>query len=166
VTTIYIIQASGGSYDDAWERNLFAVADEAEALVAVEKLKAQHEKVKGIFDQVRRFFNESLKELCTKEPDEPQPTPPRGPAKNDKASMAAHHAAYKRWIEECTPIGQRNHARANARVAAAGLLTKAFAAELGADVDDLKMMGIDGTNVGWPSFDGDTHYSYEELELR
>jgi hypothetical protein len=168
VSTIYIIQASGGSYDDAWERNLFAVGDEAVALVAVDELKARHEKLMGLYRPIRDFFTQHMSETAPMFMYEPSPDCPKGPAKPNKEALKAHAAAIKEWTELARPIGRRNQDRSlahNRHVAAA---TRELATTLGADEEDLKALCLDDSDdvVVWPNFDADTSYYYEELELR
>jgi hypothetical protein len=167
MSTIYVIIASGGSYDDAWERNVFAVADEAAAMVAVDELKARHERLKGLYQPIREFFNQHIRETAPMFMHEPQPDYPKGPAKPNKEALKAHAAAIKEWTELAQPIGRRNQDRSlahNRHVAAA---TRELAATLGADEEDMKALGLDRENgMAWPNFDIDTNYSYEELELR
>ena len=117
---------------------------------------------------MREFFNNFTKENAHRFTHEPTPDYPKGPAKPTKETRAEYAEAVKKWTEETQPISLRNQARSVELNEVTAKATKEFAKTLGANEDDMNAMGL-GDNTGYhtyPSFDRDTHYSYEELELK
>jgi hypothetical protein len=167
MSTIYIVSAFGGSYDDAWENNLCARRTMAEAEAEVERLKIQQARVVGFDSQVRNAY------LAAREEAQPVmleiPPAPKGPASTTKENMNAWKKQKKEWEQLAQPMIAENRQKQAAQEAAAARWAKAFAISLGATEEELQELGfssMDGTEAYYSyRFDKDTGYDIEELEL-
>lgn len=166
---IYVIQASGGSYDDAWRHDMFAVRGEEQAVAEVERLKQLHADCLEMLKEVTSALHEGYAAVrAINAKDFKLPPEPKGPAKPTKETQAAYRKRLDAWRKECEPIWQTIREVQNRAMVAAQQSALDKAVELGATEDHLKMFGFYNPNgeLTSPSFDRDTHYSYEELELR
>lgn len=163
MTTIYIIVASGGSYDDAWQSNVCARYSRDDAELEVLRLQEQSKKISAIVDEVRTTYYIALKAGAFT-PEE-IPRPPKGPAKSTKENRKLHAEEMQKYYALAQPIAKRNEARHIAAMAAAKEAAKQRAIELGADEDDLKVMGFDQPYFSLYCREGDASYDVEELEI-
>lgn len=166
MSKIYVIVASGGSYDDAWESNLFAVTSETEAIDAVNELTARHEKLEAIYQPIYNFFRQHMRDNAGLFAHEEMPDRPKGASRMTKEGQAAYKVACEKWVQECRPIARRNQDRSIEQNNHSAAATRIFAFSLGATEEDMQPLGLAGQEQNWPNFDADTNYSYEELELR
>lgn len=169
MTKIFIITASGGSYDDAWENNLFAVQSQEGAEAEVERLNAQHALLCSIWNEVRAALFEGYAKTRSVQ-QEPVPPAPKGPAKpGGKDAQRAHSKALEEWRAAAEPARVRNAAVVQQSMREAVESARQKAVELGADDEQLQALGFitlaDGSTSP-PHLMIDTSYSYEELELR
>ena len=167
MTNIYIVKAGGGSYDDAWESNLFAVGDAQAAELAVWDLQLRHKFCESIWPQVRDAMEPAFA-LIRSFKGESFPPEPTVPPKANKEQREALNKARAEWRKQCEPITARNHARLDAIMKEGLEAAKAKAIELGANEDHLKDLGFYSHTgkLQHPNFSSDVHYEWEELELR
>ena len=164
MTTIYIVVASGGSYDDAWQTNLCACIDKTAAELEVLRLEEQSKKIGAMIREVEGAYRAGLH--ANKFTREEIPRPPSGPAKGDKESMKLHTAAMKAHYALVQPIAERNERRNTTAMLAAKEAAKQKAIDLGANEDDLKVMGFINEHFFLSHCrDYDCAYFIEELEL-
>lgn len=166
---IFVIQASGGSYDDAWQHDLFAVRGEERAQAEIERLKQLHadclEMLKEVTDALHQGYA-AVRAINAK--DFKLPPAPQVPAKANKEIQAAYRKKHDAWRKECEPIWRAISEEQNRAMVEAQQAARNKAVELGATEEHLQMFGFYNPNgeLTSPSFDRDTHYTYEELELR
>ena len=164
---IYVVKCSGGSYDDAWESNLFAVGSAQDAELAVWDLQVKHDFCKEIWPKVQDAMSEGYAKVRAFK-GEVAPPAPKGPAKPTKETKAEHRRATEAWRKECEPIWRRNQEKINefAKEAVQAAFNTAIA--LGATEEHIKMLSFYNHNgeLTHPNFRTDTHYDWEELELR
>jgi len=102
---IYVIIASGGQYNDAWETNLFAVSDEETAKSEVTGLSESHERLSEIYNQVNSYIysfpHRSHNQIEL-------PPKPKGPAVSTKELMKAYREQIEEWNKLCGPIIAEN----------------------------------------------------------
>ena len=171
MTTIYIITSSGGSYDDAWHSNLFAVADKETAEAEVKRLTEAHEFAAEVFKELQPMTQEVYAQVRAylRKPTAPEPKEPRG-KQATKEAVAAWRKARQEWIETNQPIWQADE-QARADIMNRGIEQMiAKARSLGCEDLHLDLLGFyNPYNPGaltMPHFSNDVGYSYEELELR
>lgn len=166
---IFVVKVYGGSYDDAYESNLFAVLSESQAIAETVRLTQLHEECKQMWEPLYDALQEGYKNIrALNSEDFKLPPEPKGPAKPNKETAAEFRKKLAAWRKECEPIWESIRARQNAIMHEAQLATMHRAIELGATEEHLKMLGIrqpDG-GLGGLSFESDANFSYEELELR
>lgn len=156
MTKFYVMTASGGEYDDAWERNLFLVDSEEAAMVALEELEAQHARLVAIYEPVRKAFYDHLK--ANQPVMEAVPPYPHGHKKDFKAKAAE-------WDKHAKPIAMRNEQRRLDALNAASEAARQLARQLGASDDDITKLGL-AEQLAFINYKSDQSFSYEELELR
>lgn len=169
MTKIYIIKAAGGRYDDVWEHNLFATADESQAKVEVQRLEDDHVFLTGIMEVLTPMVQEAYAQVRAFVR-EPTPQEPKGPAKGTKEDAAQHRRARDEWRAACQPIQDRNQRAINKITSDGALAALAKALELGCTDERIEALGFyrhgDDVGITMPRFDTDVSYDYEELELR
>jgi len=169
MSNIFVIKVYGGSYDDAYESNLFAVHSEQQAQIEIKRLEQLHADCKEMWEPLYDALQEGYKNIrALHSEDFKLPPEPKGPAKPNKETAAELRKKLAAWRKECEPIWEGIRARQNAIMHEAQLATMHKAIELGATEEHLKMLGIrqpDG-GLGGLSWERDAHFSYEELELR
>lgn len=159
---IYIVKASGGEYDDAWENNLCACRTVETAEAEVTRLKEQAERLKEMAPKVAAFYRKFLQENPATQVE--VPAHPKGPSKQTKENRKAYEQAAEAWRVKAHPILEGNQAAVNEQTRKATAASRQFAMGMGADEDDLKQIGLDD-DLGWPSYE-DAEYTYEELEIK
>lgn len=165
MTTIYIVVASGGSYDDAWQANLCARFDKTDAELEVLRLEEQSKKIGAMIREVEGAYRGGLH--ANQFTPEVMPRPPSGPAKSDKESMKLHAAVMKAHYALVQPIAERNQRRNTAAMLAAKEAAKQKAIELGANEDDLRVMGFTNEHFFLSHCrDYDCAYFVEELTIQ
>jgi len=169
MTKIYIIKASGGSYDDAWENNLFGVVEEEQAKAEVQRLKDEHEFLSEVITHLQPMAQEFYAQVSAYKRT-PTPPEPKGPSKANKEKAAEWRKAKEAWRVACEPIWQRDQEAINKIISDGAMVVMAKARELGCEDKHIEALGFYrmGADLGinMPSFDRDVDYSYEELELR
>lgn len=164
MSKVYIVKASGGEFDDAWELNLSAYLDRTAAELEVLRLQEQTKRILAMFGDVDECYHQHARSQDFA-PEE-VPKVPKGPSKSTKESMAAHHAAMSAWREVAKPIIERNDMNRQAAMDAAREAAKQKAIDLGAIEDDLKVMGFESGRFSPSCRSADASYEIEELELR
>ena len=169
MTKIYIIKSSGGSYDEAWENNLFGVVEEEQAKVEVQRLRDE----RAFLSEMRTHLQPMIQE-CYAQVNAYKRTPttpePKGPTEANREKVAEWRKAKEAWRVECEPIWKRDQEAINTIVSDGAKAVLAKARELGCEDRHIEALGFyrHGADAGisMPSFNQDVDYSYEELELR
>lgn len=166
---IYIIKTAGGSYDDAWEHNLFAVCDEEQAKAEVQRLKDDHAFLTGVMEVLTPMVQEAYAQVRAFVR-EPTPPEPKGPANGKKEDNTAARRAREEWRLACQPIWERNQNAINKITSDGAQAVLAKAHELGCTDEHIEALGFyrhgDDVGITMPRFDTDVSHDYEELELR
>ena len=169
--TIFIITSAGGSYDDAWHINLFAVTDKEAAETEVKRLTEAHEFAAEVFKELQPMMLEVYEQVRVylRKPTPPEPKRPRG-KEATKEAVAAWEKVRKEWHETNLPIWQADE-QARTDIMNRGIEQLiAKARSLGCEDLHLEMLGFTNPyNPGvltMPNFDNNVGYNYEELELR
>jgi len=176
MTKIYIIKAFGGSYDDAWKNNLYAVVEEEQAKVEVQRLTELHKFCEGIWPQVHNSLTDGYAEAriahdrnyFLQHQDLKLPPEPKEPVKHTKETQAEYKKKYNAWRKEFEPIWKALQAEHERSMQMAYQASHDKAVELGATKEHLEMFGFFDQKGGLnpPSFDESASYCYQELELR
>lgn len=170
---IFVIKAGGGSYDDAWERNLYAVEDQTQAELDVLEHRERHEQCKEWWMTVQQIIQAGWTRVREYKPTRlapPQPVPPT--RLKDKEKDQAARQEYRRrldaWYKEMRPIEQELRNAQDAVMHEAFVEAIAKVRELGGTEAHLMQLGFydDRGQVRHPSFDPNTDYDCEEIELR
>lgn len=165
---IFIIKASGGSYDDAWENNLYAVEDQTQAELDVLQLKQDHDVCKDVWMNVWAVLQEGYVKVRGAAAQFKLPKEPKGPVRPNKESTAEYRRAYAEWRKQCEPIWAEIRKKQDAEMQAAIAIAFNYAAGRGLTRKQLEMLGFFNAagELTSPSFQADTSYHFEELELR
>lgn len=165
MSKIYVVKASGGSYDDAWECNVCAYLDEEKAQFEVWRLNEQMVRLREIHGKIQEAYYRRLK--ATQKGLEVAPERPRGPVKQTPTSKAEYKAAQKAWQVVADPILKRNQEHLAREYGAAKELARLQAVELGATEEDLVFLGF-RTEGTYPitNYNLEATHEYEELELK
>jgi hypothetical protein len=157
---IFVIVASGGEYDSAWESNVVAYSTPEAADAEVNRLTAQRDRLRQLMPAISDVYFGALKNQPVLERASPAPTCPK---KATREQQQRYSAACAAWREENLPLFKRNEARQQEHFQSAIRLSREKAIELGCDELDLEALGL---NAGYLNFDMDADYNIEELELR
>lgn len=163
-SSIFVVRASGGEYDDAWETPLYAVTELEAANAAVDAERDRHERVCAVYDEVCRVFHEAL--ASTPSDAKEVPPCPKGPAKPTKQNREEYRQALARWDAERRPIVEHN-AKEYDRIRRLASATAAHTAlDAGLNESDLPALGFDanGLFVAY-HLDRRSSFSHYELEL-
>jgi len=167
MSKIYIVRAFGGSYDGAWETNLYAFLDEKQAAAEAERLTALHTFCVAKWPAVQAALQAGYAELraFSSEPVAPHP---KGHAKMTKDEQRQLEQQRRKWRKEADVVWARNRAITNALMLKATAAARDAAVAAGCTEEHLKEMGFfnDAGELSSPSFQTDTSYDYEELELK
>lgn len=174
--TIYVISAYGGSYDDYWTRDMYAVSDLAAAEQAVAEETAKHRRL----CDVGVLINEFIAQQPSLRPDNLERIPdyPKGPARPISATSAAYDTEVRRWHAESSTVrrwyAERDQIYArNAKVRLAFdknmvALIMARAAVAGITPEEVNAVGVytnDHVALLWVDYDDDVAYQHTRLEL-
>lgn len=164
---IYVVKASGGSYDDAWESSLFAVGDAQTAELAVWDLQEQHKFLEKVWPDIQQVLQHGMKAVRDFKY-EVIPPAPKGLAKASKEQLAEHRKAFNEWRKVSEPIQKRNEAQTDRLMKEAVEATRVHAISLGCTEEHLKELNFynHAGELTYPNFRSDTSYDFEELELR
>ena len=169
MTKIYIIKSSGGSYDEAWENNLFGVVEEEQANAEVRRFKDEHKFLSEVITHLRPMIQEFYDQVRAYERT-PTPPEPKGPAKANKEKAAEWRKAKEAWRLQCQPIWERDQEAINKIISDGALVVMEKARELGCNDEHLQKLGFyrmgADLEINMPHFNMDIDYDYEELELR
>jgi hypothetical protein len=161
-STIFIVVASGGEYDDAWQSNLFAFRNEEDAKEQVAKLTAQNEFANSIRPKIVQIYSDAL--LMPIDHLEEQDAHPKGPRKPTKQSLAEYNVKVAEWTAKNEPIAQRNLLRTEARRLLAAAAARKHAIDLGATDEHLDAIGFTETDFDLYHH-CDITYEYAEIQL-
>ena len=160
---IFVLVASGGEYDSAWERNVVAFTSSDVADKALAVLEEQRDRLQKIIPEISDVFYKILQQRPELEQTSPAPSPP-SKAKVGSAAYEAYIAASKEWRQKNEPVMKRNEVRQAEHFQSAALAARRKAEELGCTDIDLAALGL--TDDQYPDLDMDVSYNIEELELR
>lgn len=171
MSKIYVITSSGGSYDDSWQSNLFAVVGEEQAQLEVARLTEAQNFAAEVFEELRPMTLQVYEQVraFVKTPTPPAPREPRG-KQATKEAVAAWREASASWREANQPTWEANE-KALHDIMQRGIEgIMAHAVHLGCTDDHLNILGFRNPYalgmLTMPSLQNDVSYSYEELELR
>ncbi len=160
----YVITASGGSCDDSWKTNLFAVRSLEQAQQEISVLRAAHLHCVKIWNEVNDVHRKRHVQVIQEAKLPPLPSVPKGPVKPTKETLRAHHQAVEEWRAATKPIWDAHYA-AGIKAREESLEAARWRAiELGCTELHLKLLRLDSDELF--AFDHGTIYNYEEIELR
>lgn len=164
MSDIFIVVASGGSYDDAWRSNVCAFATREEADLEVIRRSEMHVRLSELDKRASEARWEYLRSgsVAFEEMD-PLPT---APAKPNKKSREEYEQRLAKWREKNTPLNERNRARQMAMLVIAVEHARQTAISAGATEEELELLGFsDNANTFGYDYSHDTTFSVEQLEL-
>lgn len=162
-TTIFIVTASGGDYEDSWKRNVraFRLKEEAENYVAT--ATAQIVFINSIRQTVVKFYQDLL---SVPVPEQEMPDPyPKGPARPTKQSWAKHYVELREWANKNDVVIERNNLRTKVHYETCYNEAIKCATSMGATEEHLSIMGFSNGHFDMFSDMYDATYEYEEIEL-
>lgn len=164
MSDIFIVVASGGSYDDAWRSNVCAFATREEADLEVIRRSEMHVRLSELDKQASEarwaFLRTEVSGLEQVEP------APKGPAKPTKELNADYQRRMEEWRKKMVPISERNRTRQTAMLYAAVAHARQNAIAAGATEEELQLLGFsDNANTFGYDYSHDTTFSVEQLEL-
>ncbi len=164
MSDIFIVVASGGSWEDAWRANVCAFATQEEADLEVIRRTEIHVRLlelNKVASAARyKHFSENVVAL------EKTDDVPKGPAKPTKELNADYQKRMEEWRKKSIPISERNRARQTAALATAVEAARQAAIVAGATEEELGLLGFsENPNTFGYSFDTNTTFSVETLEL-
>ena len=162
---VFVVVASGGEYDSAWEQNLYAYRSRADAGCEVERLEAFQARVRPLVNDIKQA---AYAVLGNRPVMLQTPAPPPVPKKANREEYARYQRAHAAWKTEIKPIVDENNARLEANYQLARQAAVNTAIDLGCSDEDIEALGLYDP-VKWLGGVTDTteiSYNIEELELR
>lgn len=161
---IFIVVASGGSYDDAWHSNVCAFATQEEAELEVLRRQDMHVRLielHKVANEARwSFLRDNVASVEEMDP------VPKGPAKATKELNADYQKRMSEWRKKNVPIGERNRVRQQAMIVRSVECAREAAVAAGATDEEIALLNFDvyPYSFGY-GYNSDTTFSVEQLEL-
>jgi len=158
MTTIYLVVASGGQYEDHWTRNVGARHTQEDAQALVEACAASNARLVEAYPGVYAVFRDTLRSASAflHTPDRPAVRSAHTPE-----SAALHAASLLEWQQVCKQITLTNEQQHRVTVLLAGEAACQEGRNLGLTEEDLDSIFLHD----YPGFE-DATYEIEELEIQ